>query len=212
MYKTKIIQKNDQTAIDQIQDWMWPETDVETWHGIRDDWVKSHHQKYFEYLDNNRVVIQAGGSCGMYPRLLAQYFKTVYTFEPCPLPFHCLVNNNQLEKVIKMQIALGDRNGQTAVTFVPNSVGISHVNEEVKGMIPMMTLDSFNFQDVDLICLDTEGYEGKILRGALQTIDKWQPVIIVENPRGYQDELLYPRGYKLVDRTGHGDKIFKVMK
>lgn len=212
MYKVKYWKQDESSVIDALQDWLWPDEDHETWFGIREDWIKSHHEKYFKHLDNFRVAIQAGGCCGVYPRMLAQRFKTVYTFEPVPAAFHCLVNNNQLEKVIKLQIALGDRVGQTALTYINNSVGMSQVNNEVKGMIPMMTIDSFNFQDVDLIALDVEGHEYQALKGAQETIAKWKPVIIIEATNVEKEKLILPHGYEKVDTTGHADTIYKVKK
>lgn len=44
----------------------------------------------------------------------------------------------------------------------------------------MKTLDSFNFQDVDIIKVDTEGTEYWVLQGAKETIEKYQPVIQIE--------------------------------
>jgi FkbM family methyltransferase len=42
------------------------------------------------------------------------------------------------------------------------------------------TLDSFNFQDVDLIKIDVEGTELFVLQGAVDTIRRCQPVVQVE--------------------------------
>jgi FkbM family methyltransferase len=42
------------------------------------------------------------------------------------------------------------------------------------------TLDSFNFQEVDLIKIDVEGTELFVLQGAVETIKQWQPVVQVE--------------------------------
>ena len=45
------------------------------------------------YLKGKKVVVQAGGNCGMQVVKFAEFFDTVYTFEPDPVNFHCLVNN-----------------------------------------------------------------------------------------------------------------------
>jgi FkbM family methyltransferase len=42
------------------------------------------------------------------------------------------------------------------------------------------TIDSFNFEDVDLIKIDVEGTELFVLKGAIDTIKKYQPVVQVE--------------------------------
>ena len=44
----------------------------------------------------------------------------------------------------------------------------------------MVTLDSFDLQDVDFIKLDCEGYELFALRGAEETLKRCRPCVIVE--------------------------------
>lgn len=46
--------------------------------------------------------------------------------------------------------------------------------------IDQKTLDSYNFKDVDIIKIDTEGYELLILEGADQTIKSNRPIVQVE--------------------------------
>ena len=46
--------------------------------------------------------------------------------------------------------------------------------------IDQRTLDSYNFEDVDIIKIDTEGYELLILEGADQTIANNRPIVQVE--------------------------------
>jgi hypothetical protein len=38
----------------------------------------------------------------------------------------------------------------------------------------------FDFEDVDYIKIDVEGFEKKVLLGAARTIERWNPVIVVE--------------------------------
>ena len=42
------------------------------------------------------------------------------------------------------------------------------------------TLDSLNIKDVDLIMIDTEGYELFVLKGGIETIKKYKPILVVE--------------------------------
>ena len=42
--------------------------------------------------------------------------------------------------------------------------------EKESGEIPMFTIDSFNYKDIDLIKIDVEGYEMKVLEGATETL------------------------------------------
>lgn len=46
--------------------------------------------------------------------------------------------------------------------------------------VEQRTLDSYNFEDVDIIKIDVEGYELLVLEGAQQTIEKNRPIIQIE--------------------------------
>ena len=45
----------------------------------------------------------------------------------------------------------------------------------------MLCLDDFEFSELDLIYLDVEGWEGKILSGGSETIRKHRPTIVAEH-------------------------------
>jgi hypothetical protein len=42
------------------------------------------------------------------------------------------------------------------------------------------TLDSFDLLDLDYIKLDVEGFEKKVMVGGERTIQRWRPVIVIE--------------------------------
>ena len=46
--------------------------------------------------------------------------------------------------------------------------------------VQMVTLDEFNFTEVDFLKIDCEGFEVFVLRGAIETLKRNKPVIIVE--------------------------------
>ena len=46
--------------------------------------------------------------------------------------------------------------------------------------VQLRTLDSYNFQDVDIIKIDVEGHEFDVVQGAEQTILKYHPVVQLE--------------------------------
>jgi len=46
--------------------------------------------------------------------------------------------------------------------------------------VKLRTLDSYNFEDVDIIKIDVEGHEFDVVRGAEQTIIKYRPVVQLE--------------------------------
>jgi hypothetical protein len=46
--------------------------------------------------------------------------------------------------------------------------------------VPVFTLDMFGFDDVDYIKIDVEGFEKKVLLGARRTLDRHNPLIVIE--------------------------------
>ena len=75
-----------------------------------------------------------------------------------------------------------------------------------------LSLDQYNYNDVDFIKIDVEGWEPKVLRGAKKTIDRCNPVICVEINKGDHESqwLLESWGYELkeVDHLQGHDFIF----
>ena len=80
----------------------------------------------------------------------------------------------------------------------------------------ILTIDSLKLDDVDLLQLDVEGFEHQAILGALETIQKSWPLIVLElkglgKRYGFEDEetigLLEGYGYKIADRI-HRDVIF----
>lgn len=52
------------------------------------------------------------------------------------------------------------------------------------------TIDSFNFEQVGLIKIDAEGMEHKIIKGAVNTLQRCKSVVLFENHKTNLDEIL----------------------
>lgn len=192
-----------ETVVDGDANWHWPVSDSGAWDGPVSDWENSHKEKYFKYLKKADVVFCAGGNCGLYTRLFARRFKLVYSFEPDPLNFHCLVKNNQLANVMKFQAALGHTHKMITMNHLDmGNVGMHTINETAPDLfIPMMKIDDFYPETIDLIQLDVEGYEANVLRGGLRNIEKFKPVISCERGNAETTAILAPLGYQVVDQS-----------
>lgn len=161
-----------------------------------------------KHCKSKKLVIQAGGSYGVWPRTLAKYFEIVYSFEPEPTSFYFLCRNCPELNIVKLEIALGDvpmlismnRNGDT-----------SHTVNKSGNIIPMMTIDSFKLPFCDAILLDVEGYEYKALIGARETIFKYKPIVLIEDRYSTEPipavKFLLDSGYREVEYI-QGDRIF----
>ena len=105
-----------------------------------------------------------------------------YTFEPEPLNFLCLNLNVTERNVIKLQACLGDKHELVGLGNYLNDSGSTHVKNEKseQSVVPTLTIDDLNLESCDLIHLDIEGYELFALKGAVETIKKFKPVIAFE--------------------------------
>lgn len=124
-----------------------------------------------------RTAVQAGGSYGVWPRILAKKFDIVYTFEPEKISFYFLSMNCPEDNILAFQAALGFRRECQTVrrkSFTSHKcVG--------RGNVPVIRLDDWMLPRCDLVCLDVEGFEKEALKGMQKTIDVHRPVILVED-------------------------------
>jgi FkbM family methyltransferase len=168
-----------------------------------------------DLCQQHRTAVQAGGNVGLWPLAMAKNFKKVLTFEPEARSYECLkANINGHDNIQYGQAALGEKEERCSIES--RSLGSHRV---IAGdAVPVIPLDVFKLDDVDLLQLDVEGYELKALRGAMRTIQKCRPIIQVEM-RGFTEEyggsdeelmefMLKLRYAKLVDRPG-ADVIFR---
>lgn len=153
-------------------------------------------QAALELCTQRRVAVDVGAHVGLWSFNLAHHFRVVHAFEPVADHRACFERNVlesvETPNVILYPYALGEREGQVSIRTEPTSSGDSRVDGP--GDIQMRTLDSFDFQDVDLLKIDAEGYELFILRGAEELIARQKPVVVVEQKRGH------------ASRYGLGDK------
>lgn len=191
-----------------VEEFWWITSDIGAYGNEADgplfDWI-TDHKDFMSQVKQFKTVVQAGGNCGMYPRFYANYFENVYTFEPCPVNYACLEINCAGDKYHKYFAGLGaDRLNKTIINKNKSNVG-AHTLSEAPGDTVMYTIDALNLEQCDLIHLDVEGYEPLALIGALETIRKFKPVIILEKKRGFN--IIESEGY-VEYKTGRMDTIF----
>lgn len=190
--------------VEGIGNWVWPIQDEGAWLGPSQEFAAIRNSMQTT-LRGKKLIVQAGGCCGMYPRLFSEIYETVVTFEPAPLNWYCLNRNCPSERIIKYNAALGDVDHTVWMNIAPYSnVGTNTIASEGVGIeIHQMTLDSLQLQACDAIQLDIEGYEAAALLGAAQTIAKFRPVISLEtkNLQDASHSLLVSWGYRISGST-----------
>ena len=156
----------------------WPVADV-----VCHDW--SHNELYsvnevVAACTKTRTIVHAGANVGVYSLKFAESFDTVIAFEPDVTNFKCLaLNTINTDNIFLYQAALGCFAQPISLTNVEtNNCGTGFVKDA--GIIPQITIDSLGLDTIDCIHLDTEGYEMFALMGALNTINKCSPTIVIE--------------------------------
>jgi FkbM family methyltransferase len=129
-------------------------------------------------------VVDVGANIGyyllMFERGVGPSGKVV-CIEPSPENLPELKRNietNHLSNVTLCEVALGSSDGIIGLDAGTNSGVVPWEDSIYK--IPMKRLDSLLQEKVELIKIDVEGYEGEVLKGALETIKKHRPVIFLE--------------------------------
>lgn len=102
--------------------------------------------------------------------------KDIACFEPNDENFRRLCKSAPY--AWKYQIALSDKDGTVTSVEQPHNMGASYCHDG--GGIPCDTLDSFDLAP-DLIKIDAENMESRVLQGAIETIKKHRPVLFVEH-------------------------------
>lgn len=163
------------------------------------------------FCKHRRVIVEAGANWGRWAVDLAGLFQTVYAVEPEPRNFTCLaLNTAHLPSVVRLQAALGNERGCIGLETVAGKSGVAHVNGA--GAIPVLRIDDLALPACDAIALDVEGFEIQALRGARETIERYRPVLLVEDkghtlragdgPRGATVEFVKKLGYEVAMPVG----------
>jgi len=126
-----------------------------------------------------RRVIDIGAWWGPWSLWWQDKAQHIEIFEPNEQMLPKLENNlKKFQNCTVYNTALGDKEGKVSMECVDHS-GTYHI-KDTSGSISLKTLDSFNFDCVDIIKIDAEGYEIPVLEGARNTITKNKPWIQIE--------------------------------
>lgn len=137
-------------------------------------------QTIAQVAPGRRAVVQAGGCAGFWPLALAVHFERVYTFEPEPMNFRCLIENiRDFPSIQAYDYALAEARGLTGLTRPKAKAGLWRLDGA--GDIPMVPLDDvLGDRPIDAIVLDVEGAEVRAWQGATRVITAQRPLLWFE--------------------------------
>ncbi len=146
------------------------------------------------------TVLDIGANIGCHALRMARLAKggRVIAFEPMEWAWRRLRRNLQLNDLPNIEVektALSDVNGFRDIVF-QTSWKIDPAEEDAAlspERVKFMTLDEYvkerSLQSVDLIKLDVDGYEYKVLRGGRRTLESFLPTLIMELGPAYLESV-----------------------
>lgn len=178
--------------LDKKSGWWLPEGErhLQAWmHRVNDPrdgrllYQGAKYRRAIRYVPRKRVAVDIGAHVGLWSWQMAKDFDFVNAFEPMPEHRDCYAKNMEgMTNFHLYPVALGPENGTAHVrTRTVGSSGDTGVDPTGAGLeVEMKTVDSFDFQLIDFMKIDCEGYELFVLQGAIETLKRCKPVIIVE--------------------------------
>jgi FkbM family methyltransferase len=141
----------------------------------------------------------------------------VWAFEPNPESYRCAAITLQLNQITNVRLinaGLGERSDRRTLVTIENGVPLGgasylltegadapkHLNDDATS-VPIVTVDETvpERRPISVIQLDIEGYEERALTGAIRTIRRHRPLLILETMPGeaWMSANLLPLGYRI---------------
>ena len=137
--------------------------------------------KFLKYCDTQNkkfnLVLDIGAWCGTWAKAIEPYARKVIAFEPDKTHFECLMKNATINCEARRE-AVGSEEKYISLTE-DDFTQAKRVDKS--GDTRMITIDSLDYKDVDLIKIDVEGYEMEVLKGAQKTLQNTQYLMIELN-------------------------------
>jgi FkbM family methyltransferase len=140
-----------------------------------------------------RVYVDIGASVGRTCHPFISEFDSIHAFEPNPESYAQLTQTPGAHYHAE---ALSDHMGTATLIIPRHTHNAEHgsmdptrqsrwdITHTTQYQVETRTLDSYALEAVDLIKIDVEQHERAVIRGAMRTIERCRPVIMLENKRG----------------------------
>jgi len=127
------------------------------------------------------VLLNVGANIGCYASAFVDRASQVICMEPNAEALECLRHNMAGRKnVIIHPYAASDRAARCDVRCEGDNIGMAYVEESETGAVESRPIDSLGLDRVDFILMDCEGFEVRALDGAMATIRRCQPIMVIE--------------------------------
>ncbi len=141
--------------------------------------------EYIKSRFNGGAALDIGANIGNHSIFFSKFiFDKTFAFETNPTNFSLLSENKQInniddEKLLTYNVALSDDHYQYINNDFVGNMGRSFITEG-NGESITKKLDDFDLPKIDFIKMDVEGHELKVLKGAINLINRDYPNIVLE--------------------------------
>lgn len=143
--------------------------------------ILSRHQKLIVLsqlkIKKKGIILDVGAHVGFFSKLARDLYPQafVYAFEPIPIIFKCLSNNFVNDKNIQLyNIAISNKSKKVVMKFNSDRTETSKISKSGNIHINAKSLDDFikeqKIKEIDLLKIDTEGFEEIVLSGSSKTL------------------------------------------
>ncbi len=157
---------------------------------------------FAQICKSGTIMIEVGANIGTHTMALSQLVGNsgrIYAFEPQRIVFQTLCANmalNSITNVETFQVAVSDEQGTIMIPDIDyakeNNFGGIELDKFSHGRkVPKVKLDDFlELDGLDFMKIDVEGMEQGVIEGATSLIEKFKPILYVENDRVEKSEAL----------------------
>jgi FkbM family methyltransferase len=202
-------------AIKNVKGWYLPEWDKHFEKMLRvidNKYEYQYEQRKYALSwvkDFNCNALDVGSNIGFWSKQLAEKFKHVYAFEPHPDNNECYKKNlKEHNNYTLYEVAVSNVSNKILNLYVsPNECGNASLNNfgvlegttnlkinavDLKTIpVKVEKIDDYNLKDIGFIKVDCQNHEQEVVEGAIQTIDKYSPVLCLELPIRNEKEINY---------------------
>ena len=198
-----------------IGNYLFPSNDThfDRWM-LEGEYQKKQRDALFEYMEERRpieYIADVGAHVGLWSRPMMRRANTKYiwAFEPNNSVRECYVlNMGGFDNYSIYPVALGHKNMKGFLNVETDNSGNTNVHPTRSGNTEIRTLDSFNFEHLDYIKVDVEGFEYNFLQGAVDTLNRCRPFVHLEmkskNMRNSKDDF-----YRFMKNIGYS-QVMKI--
>ena len=182
-----------------IKNWYLPKDDIhfEKYLLQNSNYQSVHRLESLKFVYSFGTAIDIGSCVGFWAKDLCKIFNQVICFEPYKPSADCLEKNlNYFKNYNLYRTALSKNSGTSRLFFNKESIGGNTLEQDGANFknfidVPIRTLDSYNFKNINYIKMDIQFHELDALIGGTKTLIDNDPVLCIECAQRNQKEINY---------------------